>query len=105
MAKNSVLTYEEKVAQVKEILGEIEGGNLELTEVFSRFAIAVESLQQCEKFLSQQCEHVEVIARKLLGLTSLRRFKWRFQAFRIYLVIDLSPWAIDLDSLGNQGRH
>jgi exodeoxyribonuclease VII small subunit len=52
MAKNSVLTYEEKVAQVEEILGEIEGGDLELTEVFSRFAVAVESLQQCESFLS-----------------------------------------------------
>jgi exonuclease VII small subunit len=45
MAKNSVLTYEEKVAQVEEILGEIEDGDLELTEVFSRFAVAVESLQ------------------------------------------------------------
>jgi exodeoxyribonuclease VII small subunit len=65
MAKNSVLTYEEKVAQVEEILGEIEGGDLELTEVFSRFAVAVESLQQCENFLSQQREHVELLLENL----------------------------------------
>jgi exonuclease VII small subunit len=54
MARNSVLTYEEKVAQVEEILGEIESGDLELTAVFSQFAVAVESLQQRESFLSQQ---------------------------------------------------
>jgi exodeoxyribonuclease VII small subunit len=65
MAKNNVLTYEEKVAQVEEILGEIEGGDLELTEVFSRFAVAVESLQQCESFLSQQREHVELLLENL----------------------------------------
>jgi exodeoxyribonuclease VII small subunit len=59
MAKNSVLTYEEKVAQVEEILGEIESGDLELTEVFSRFAVAVES------FLSQQREHVELLLENL----------------------------------------
>jgi exodeoxyribonuclease VII small subunit len=65
MAKNSVLTYEEKVAQVEEILGEIEGGDLELTEVFSRFAVAVDFLQQCESFLSQQREQVELLLENL----------------------------------------
>jgi exodeoxyribonuclease VII small subunit len=65
MAKNSVLTYEERVAQVEEILGEIEGGDLELTEVFSRFTVAVESLQQCESFLSQQREQVELLLENL----------------------------------------
>jgi exodeoxyribonuclease VII small subunit len=65
MVKNSVLTYEEKIAQVEEILGEIEGGDLELTEVFRRFPVAVESLQQCESFLSQQREHVELLLENL----------------------------------------
>jgi exodeoxyribonuclease VII small subunit len=65
MVKNSVLTYEEKVAQVEEILGEIEGGDLELTEVFRRFTVAVESLQQCESFLSQQREQVELLLENL----------------------------------------
>jgi exodeoxyribonuclease VII small subunit len=65
MAKNSSLTYEEKVAQVEEILGEIESGELELTAVFSQFAIAVESLQQCEIFLSQQREQVDLLLENL----------------------------------------
>jgi exodeoxyribonuclease VII small subunit len=65
MAKNSSLTYEEKVAQVEEILGEIESGELELTAVFSQFAIAVESLQQCESFLSQQREQVDLLLENL----------------------------------------
>jgi exodeoxyribonuclease VII small subunit len=65
MVKNSVLTYEEKVAQVEEILGEIEGGDLELTEVFSQFGVAVDFLQQCESFLSQQREHVELLLENL----------------------------------------
>jgi exodeoxyribonuclease VII small subunit len=65
MAKNNVLTYEEKVAQVEEILDEIESGDLELTVVFSRFALAVASLQQCEQFLSQQRAQVELLLENL----------------------------------------
>jgi exodeoxyribonuclease VII small subunit len=43
----------------------IEGGELELTEVFSQFAVAVESLQQCEIFLSAQREQVELLLENL----------------------------------------
>lgn len=53
------------VAGVEAILGEIESGDLELTEVFSQFAIAVESLQQCENFLTQQREQVELLMENL----------------------------------------
>jgi exodeoxyribonuclease VII small subunit len=57
--------YEMAVAGVEAILGEIEGGDLELTEVFSQFAMAVESLQQCENFLTQQREQVELLMENL----------------------------------------
>ena len=51
--------------RVEEILEAIEGGELELTEVFSQFAVAVESLQQCENFLSGQREQVELLLENL----------------------------------------
>ena len=50
---------------MEEILEAIEGGELELTEVFSQFAVAVESLQQCENFLSAQREQVELLLENL----------------------------------------
>jgi exodeoxyribonuclease VII small subunit len=65
MAKNTVLTYEEKVNRVEEILSDIEGGDLELTEVFSKFAVAVECLQQCESFLAQQRKQVDLLLENL----------------------------------------
>lgn len=51
--------------RVEEILAAIEGGDLELTEIFSQFAVAVESLQQCENFLSTQREQVELLLENL----------------------------------------
>jgi exodeoxyribonuclease VII small subunit len=57
--------YEMTVAGVEVILGEIESGDLELTEIFSRFAMAVESLQQCENFLTQQREQVDLLMENL----------------------------------------
>ncbi len=65
MAKKIEWNYEKTVERVEEILDEIEGGDLELTEVFSQFAVAVESLQQCENFLSQQREQVELLLENL----------------------------------------
>jgi exodeoxyribonuclease VII small subunit len=53
------------VERVEEILEAIEGGELELTEVFSQFAVAVESLQQCDNFLSAQREQVELLLENL----------------------------------------
>jgi exodeoxyribonuclease VII small subunit len=61
MAKKQNWKYEEAVAKVEAILAEIEGGDLELAEVFSQFEIAVESLQQCDRFLTEQQERVELL--------------------------------------------
>jgi exodeoxyribonuclease VII small subunit len=65
MAKKIEWKYEAAVARVEEILGEIESGELELSEVFDRFAVAVESLQQCEVFLSGQREQVDLLLENL----------------------------------------
>ena len=65
MAKKIEWNYEATVAQVEQILGEIEDGDLELNDVFSQFSKAVESLQQCENFLAQQREQVELLLENL----------------------------------------
>jgi exodeoxyribonuclease VII small subunit len=65
VAKKQKWDYEQTVERVEAILEAIEGGELELTEVFSQFAVAVESLQQCEIFLSAQREQVELLLENL----------------------------------------
>jgi exodeoxyribonuclease VII small subunit len=65
MAKKNQWNYEATVVRVEEILTEIEGGDLELSSVFSQFEIAVNSLQQCENFLSQQREQIELLLENL----------------------------------------
>ncbi|MBF2084010.1 exodeoxyribonuclease VII small subunit [Thermoleptolyngbya sp. C42_A2020_037] len=46
--------YETAIAQVENIIEQIETGDLDLAAVFSQFAIAVEQLNQCDAFLAQQ---------------------------------------------------
>jgi exodeoxyribonuclease VII small subunit len=65
MVKKKAWNYEETVDGVEEILAAIEGGNLELTEVFSQFAVAVDRLNQCESFLAIQREQVELLLESL----------------------------------------
>lgn len=65
MVKKKTWNYEETVNGVEEILAAIEGGDLELTEVFSQFAVAVDRLNQCENFLSTQREQVELLLENL----------------------------------------
>ena len=57
--------YEATVDRVEEILEAIEGGDLELAEVFSQFAVGVDYLNQCESFLAQQQEQVELLLETL----------------------------------------
>ena len=65
MAKKTEWNYEATVAQIEQILGEIEDGDLELNDVFGQFSKAVESLHQCEKILAQQREQVELLLENL----------------------------------------
>lgn len=57
--------YEETVAEVAEIIQQIEFGSLPLEEVFKQFEIAVERLQQCEAFLNQGKERMNLLIEKL----------------------------------------
>ncbi len=65
MVKKKAWNYESTVEGVEEILAAIEGGDLELTEVFSQFAVAVDRLNQCENFLATQREQVELLLENL----------------------------------------
>jgi exodeoxyribonuclease VII small subunit len=65
MAKKNQWNYEATVARIEDILTEIESGDLELSEVFNRFEIAVASLQQCEDFLAGHRQRVELLLENL----------------------------------------
>lgn len=66
-AKQSVedWNYEETVDRIEEILEAIEGGELDLAEVFDRFALGVDYLQQCDRFLIAQQQRVELLLETL----------------------------------------
>jgi exodeoxyribonuclease VII small subunit len=51
MAKDSDWSYETTVAQVKDILADIEGGDLSLVEVLDQSEVLKGHLRQCEEFL------------------------------------------------------
>ena len=53
--------YEETVAKVEEIIRQVESGQLSLEEVFDKFAVAVELLDQCEAFLKQGQERMNLL--------------------------------------------
>ncbi|MCW5314591.1 exodeoxyribonuclease VII small subunit [Nostoc sp. KVJ3] len=57
--------YETKVAEIEGIITRIEAGELELEAVFEQFASAVESLRQCESFLQQRQQQVDLLIETL----------------------------------------
>jgi len=57
--------YEAAVTQVEAIVARIEAGELELEEVFEQFAAAVEYLHQCEIFLQQRQQQVDLLIETL----------------------------------------
>ena len=58
--------YEETVAKIERIVGEIEGGKLDLADVFEEFATAVEYLRQCESFLGEKKQQVDLLIENLV---------------------------------------
>ncbi|MBD2775254.1 exodeoxyribonuclease VII small subunit [Iningainema tapete] len=58
-------SYEAKVAEVESIIASIERGELELQEVFDRFARAVECLRECEGFLQGRQQQVDLLVETL----------------------------------------
>jgi exodeoxyribonuclease VII small subunit len=59
--------YEATVAQVETIIEQIEAGKLELAEVFEQFAAAVKYLRQCEDFLQERQQHMNLLIETLEG--------------------------------------
>lgn len=58
-------SYETTVVQVERMINRIESGDLELAELFSEFASAVEYLRQCETFLTQQQQQMDLLIETL----------------------------------------
>ncbi|NEO80806.1 exodeoxyribonuclease VII small subunit [Moorena sp. SIO4G3] len=57
--------YEATVAKVETIIRQIETGELELAEVFDQFSAAVEYLHQCEYFLDQRQQQMDLLIETL----------------------------------------
>lgn len=61
--------YEASVAQVEAIIHRIESGQLELAEVFEQFAAAVNHLHQCETFLVERKQQMDLLIETLVDGT------------------------------------
>ncbi|MEM9923406.1 MAG: exodeoxyribonuclease VII small subunit [Cyanobacteria bacterium P01_D01_bin.50] len=57
--------YETKVAEIETIISRIEAGELQLEEVFEQFGIAVKSLRECENFLQERQQQVDLMIETL----------------------------------------
>jgi len=57
--------YEETVAHVEDIIAQIESGELDVAQVFDRFASAVQHLRQCETFLAERRQQMELLIETL----------------------------------------
>ncbi|WP_375504213.1 exodeoxyribonuclease VII small subunit [uncultured Nostoc sp.] len=57
--------YEAKVIEIEGIIARIEAGELDLEAVFEQFASAVEYLRQCESFLQQRQQQVDLLIETL----------------------------------------
>lgn len=58
-------SYEEKVREIEAIITRIEAGELNLAEVFEQFSTAVESLRECEGFLQQRQQQMNLLIETL----------------------------------------
>lgn len=57
--------YESIVAEVEAIIARIESGDLNLADVFDQFSTAIEYLRQCETFLSQRQQQMNLLIETL----------------------------------------
>ncbi|HAA29992.1 MAG TPA: exodeoxyribonuclease VII small subunit [Cyanobacteria bacterium UBA11369] len=58
-------SYEETVAKVEAIITQIEAGKLDLAAVFDEFTAAVEYLRQCENFLHEKQQQMDLLIETL----------------------------------------
>jgi exodeoxyribonuclease VII small subunit len=59
--------YEATVAEVEAIIAQLESGSLSLEDVFEQFAIAVDRLKQCDRFLSQGQQRMDLAIETLIS--------------------------------------
>ncbi len=57
--------YSEAIASVEEVIDKIESGDLALETVFEEFELAVEQVNQCEQFLNQGIEKMNLMIETL----------------------------------------
>jgi exodeoxyribonuclease VII small subunit len=57
--------YETSVTQVEAILHLIESGDMDLADVFEQFTVAIGHLKQCEQFLGDRQEQVDLLIETL----------------------------------------
>jgi len=58
-------SYEETVAYIEDIIAQIESGELDVAQVFDRFALAVQHLRQCETFLAERRQQMDLLIETL----------------------------------------
>ena len=59
--------YEETLARIEQITGQLETGELPLADVFEQFAEAVSALQQCDRFLLSKQQQASLLIETLVG--------------------------------------
>lgn len=57
--------YEETVAEVETIIEQIEAGELALADVFDRYTTAVQYLKQCDVFLQERQQQMDLLIETL----------------------------------------
>lgn len=58
-------SYERKVTEIEQIIARIEAGKLDLADVFDQFAVAVEGLKECDHFLQERQQQVDLLIETL----------------------------------------
>jgi exodeoxyribonuclease VII small subunit len=58
-------SYEAKITEIETIITRIEEGKLELADVFTDFATAVEYLRECDSFLQERQQQVDLLIETL----------------------------------------
>jgi exodeoxyribonuclease VII small subunit len=61
-------SYEATVGEIEAVIIRIESGDLKLAEVFNQFETAINQLRQCEAFLSERQQQMDLLVETLTDL-------------------------------------
>ncbi len=62
---NQDWNYQKTLAQIESIIGKIEAGKINLEDLFSQVMIASQCLQECETYLVQQEQKMDIFIETL----------------------------------------